>query len=61
MRPALDGRPRTCYFDWPKLIANKDREIERLNGVYERLLTNAGVKIIRGRAKIVDAHTVVYT
>src|ERR1700761_8931944 len=26
-------------FDWQKLIANKDREIERLNGVYERLLT----------------------
>jgi glutathione reductase (NADPH) len=46
-------------FDWPKLIANKDREIERLNGVYERLLTNAGVKIIRGRAEVVDAHTVV--
>jgi glutathione reductase (NADPH) len=46
-------------FDWQKLIANKDREIERLNGVYERLLTNAGVKIIRARAEIVDPHTVV--
>jgi glutathione reductase (NADPH) len=45
-------------FDWPTLIANKDREIARLNGVYERLLANAGVEILRGRARLVDAHTV---
>lgn len=45
-------------FDWRRLIANKDREIERLNGVYERLLTGAGARIIRGRAEIVDPHTV---
>src|SRR5206468_590764 len=35
-------------FDWLKLLANKDREIERLNAVYERALTGAGVEIIRG-------------
>ncbi len=45
-------------FDWKTLVTNKDREIARLNGVYERLLVNAGVKILRGRAKLVDAHTV---
>lgn len=45
-------------FDWPTLVANKDREIARLNGVYERLLANAGVEILRGRARLVDAHTV---
>jgi glutathione reductase (NADPH) len=45
-------------FDWAKLIENKDREIARLNGVYERMLTQAGVKIIRARATIVDPHTV---
>lgn len=45
-------------FDWPTLIANKDREIARLNGVYERLLVNAGVTVMRGRARVVDAHTV---
>jgi glutathione reductase (NADPH) len=39
-------------FDWAKLLANKDREIERLNGVYERLLANAGVSIFRGKALI---------
>ncbi len=50
--------PSWPAFDWGKLIANKNREIERLNGIYERLLTGAGAEIIRGRAEIVDAHTV---
>jgi len=45
-------------FDWSRLIANKNREIERLNGVYAELLTGAGVTIIDGRAVLVDAHTV---
>jgi len=45
-------------FDWPTLLANKDREIARLNGVYERLLVNAGVTIFRTRATLRDAHTV---
>jgi glutathione reductase (NADPH) len=45
-------------FDWTRLVANKDREIDRLNGVYERILVNAGVKILRGRASVVDPHSV---
>ena len=45
-------------FDWKVLVANKDREIARLNSVYESLLTGAGVTILRGRASVVDAHTV---
>ena len=49
------GEPR---FDWATLLANKDREIARLNGVYERVLSLAGVEILRGRATVVDAHTV---
>lgn len=44
--------------DWKALIANKDREIHRLNGVYRRLLSEAGATIIEGRATLVDAHTV---
>ncbi|HLX81549.1 MAG TPA: glutathione-disulfide reductase [Burkholderiales bacterium] len=39
-------------FDWAKLLANKDREIDRLNGVYERALVNAGASIIRGKAVV---------
>jgi glutathione reductase (NADPH) len=49
------GEPR---FEWPTLLANKDREIARLNAVYERLLTSAGAEIIRGRAAVIDPHTV---
>ena len=39
-------------FDWQKLLENKEREITRLNGVYERVLVNAGVSIFRGKALI---------
>jgi glutathione reductase (NADPH) len=45
-------------FDWPTLIANKDREIARLNGIYEQVLAKAGVEILKGRASLVDPHTV---
>lgn len=45
-------------FDWPTLRANKDKEIARLNQVYERLLVDAGVDIMHGRATLLDAHTV---
>ncbi len=45
-------------FDWSTLIANKDREIERLNGVYRSLLEGSGVDIHHGRARIADRHTV---
>ncbi len=39
-------------FDWSTLIANKDREISRIEGVYEGLLTGKGVTIFRARAKL---------
>jgi len=45
-------------FDWSTLIANKDREIERLNGIYAGLLDGAGVTRMEGRARLVDPHTV---
>ncbi len=44
--------------DWRTLIRNKDAEIARLNGVYARLLDDAGVQRIEARARLVDAHTV---
>ena len=49
------GEPK---FDWSTLLANKDREIARLNAVYESVLAKAGAQILRGRATVVDAHTV---
>ena len=45
-------------FDWETLKANRAREISRLNGVYGQLLDNAGVKIIKGWARLLDGHTV---
>lgn len=45
-------------FDWQTLIANKDAEIDRLNGIYIRNLQNSGVEIIDSRATLKDAHTV---
>ena len=45
-------------FDWTRLLANKDREIARLNGVYERALVNAGATILRGRAVVLGPHAV---
>jgi glutathione reductase (NADPH) len=45
-------------FDWPTLIANKDREIARLNGVYRSLLRNSGVNLIEGHGRIVGPHEV---
>jgi glutathione reductase (NADPH) len=47
-----------AQFDWATLIANKDREINRLNGIYRNLLVNSGVTLHEGHAKIVDPHTV---
>lgn len=45
-------------FDWTTLRNNKDSEIARLNGIYQGLLERAGVQIIAGRARLLDAHTV---
>tara|TARA_B100000676_G_scaffold282550_1_gene308470 strand:+ start:1492 stop:2886 length:1395 start_codon:yes stop_codon:yes gene_type:complete len=45
-------------FDWPTLRDNKDKEIGRLNGIYENMLGNAGVEVFKARATVVDPHTV---
>jgi glutathione reductase (NADPH) len=44
--------------DWAKLIANKNAEIGRLNGIYRRLIEGPGAKIFDKRAKLRDAHTI---
>ncbi|MEN2393710.1 glutathione-disulfide reductase [Pseudomonas halotolerans] len=45
-------------FDWPSLIANKNREIDRLNGIYRKLLINSGVTLLEGHARLADANHV---
>ncbi|WP_434702879.1 glutathione-disulfide reductase [Pseudomonas sp. Z1-12] len=45
-------------FDWATLIANKDREINRLNGIYRNLLVNSGVELHEGHARLTGPHEV---
>src|ERR1700742_4473059 len=44
-------------FDWPTLVANKDKEIGRLEAIYTSNAEKAGVQIVKARAVIEDAHT----
>nr|BCM78259.1 glutathione reductase [Euglena gracilis] len=50
--------PDHVAHDWGTLMANKDKEISRLNGVYINMLKNSGVDLIQGFGSFVDAHTV---
>ena len=45
-------------FDWATLIANKDREIARLEAAYTSNLERAKVAIVKSRAVIVEPHTI---
>jgi len=49
------GQPK---FDWATLIANKNREIHRLNDTYRQLLANSGATLFEGHARLCDRHTV---
>ena len=44
--------------DWTKLIANKNTELDRLNGIYLRILRDNNVDLKEGRGVLVDDHTV---
>jgi glutathione reductase (NADPH) len=48
----------TPAFDWATLRDNKKAEISRLNAIYENLLTGVRVDVIKGHARIINAHTV---
>ncbi len=45
-------------FHWPTLIANKDREIARLEAAYTSTLERFKVELVKSRAVLEDAHTV---
>lgn len=45
-------------FDWSHLLAQKNQEIERLQGIYNGLIRNSGATLFEGNAQVVDAHTV---
>ncbi len=45
-------------FNWQNLITAKNKEINRLNGIYRNLLDNAGVDLINGKAMLVDKNNI---
>jgi glutathione reductase (NADPH) len=45
-------------FDWARLVSAKNEELQRLEGVYRRLLKEAGVTLVEGKGYLLDAHTV---
>ncbi len=45
-------------FDWPTLVANKDKEIARLEGIYASNVEKSGAQIVKTRATLEDAHTI---
>ena len=47
-------------FDWPRLVAARNAYVERLNGIYARMLDESGVTLLRGQARFAapDAVTV---
>lgn len=51
--------PQRPSLNWQTLLQNKDQEIGRLNRVYDSLLENSGVDVIKGAAKILGPHEVV--
>ena len=48
-------------FDWSALLAAKDKEIDRLNGLYSNVLKNHNVEVIQARGRITGAHSVELT
>lgn len=48
-------------FDWQTLIANKDKEILRLEGLYQKGLDNNGATMFKSRAELIDKHTICLT
>lgn len=50
--------PVESQFNWTKLTHAVNHEVDRLNGIYQRMLNNAGVEVFRARAKFIDPHTI---
>ncbi len=44
--------------DWGAMIDAKNKELNRLEGIYNRLLRDANVELVAGRGVLGDAHTV---
>lgn len=49
---------REAVFDWRTFLKNKNNEIKRLNSIYKKLLDDSQVTVYKGKATLLDAHTV---
>ncbi|MEO1446631.1 MAG: FAD-dependent oxidoreductase, partial [Cyanobacteria bacterium J06635_11] len=45
-------------FDWRQMITDVTNEVKRLNGIYQRMVDNADVKVFPAHAKLLDGHTI---
>ena len=45
-------------FDWHTMITAVNNEVDRLNGIYQRMLDNSQVKVYQGYGKFIDSHTI---
>ena len=45
-------------FDWPAMVRAKSAELDRLEGIYRRLVRDSGATYIAGTGRLIDAHTV---
>jgi glutathione reductase (NADPH) len=45
-------------FDWPTLVEAKQRELRRLESIYNKVIGEAGAKLFTGHATLEDAHTI---
>ncbi|MCU0536910.1 MAG: glutathione-disulfide reductase [Hydrococcus sp. Prado102] len=50
--------PVESSFDWTKMIGAVNNELDRLNGIYQRMLDNSKVQLFRAYATLLDPHTI---
>ena len=50
--------PGPTTFDWSSLVSAKNHELERLEGIYRRILRDNKVELVEGKGIVADAHTI---
>lgn len=50
--------PVQSTLDWETMITRVNNEVDRLNGIYQRMLDNSKVEVFRARATFIDPHTI---
>lgn len=56
---AYGWSPVQSSLDWEKMITAVNNDVNRLNGIYQKMLDNSKVEVLQGHGKFVDAHTIV--